>query len=326
MTRRTRTIWFLVTAGTELLDLAGPWEVFSQANDVLGRRAYSLVVLGASGGEIVTRHAIVVGNVQPLPHSPRRMPNIVVVAGASPARLVPSSQSELSRWLERHQARIGAVVSICTGAFMLGDAGLLDGRRVTTHWRYLEELRTRYPRAHVVDEGIYLRDGRVWTSAGVIAGVDLALAIVEEHHGHAVAMSVAKNLVLFLRRSGNQAQFSSALRRQHAETGKLRELSAFIVEHLDAALSVERLAKSVALSPRSLTRHCRERFGMTPAELVRRHRLEEAQRLLESTELPMKSIAARAGFGDASAMWRAFTDLLGVTPGVYRSRFASLDG
>jgi transcriptional regulator GlxA family with amidase domain len=217
-------------------------------------------------------------------------------------------------------------VSICTGAFVLGAAGVLDGRRATTHWLYLAQLRARFPGAQVVDEGIYVKDGGVWTSAGITAGIDLTLALVEEDHGHQVAMAVAKRLVLFLRRSGNQAQFSSALQRQEKEPPKLRDISAFVLEHVDEPLPVERIAAGVGMSPRTLSRWCREHLDESPAELVRRFRVDEARRLLEETSLPLKDITARTGLGDASTMWRAFTQRLGVTPAAYRQRFASRPG
>ena len=214
------------------------------------------------------------------------------------------------------------MVSICTGAFVLGEAGLLDGHQATTHWQYLEHLQTRFPAARVIDQGIFVRDGKVWTSAGLMAGVDLTFALVEQHHGHAVAMAVAKRMVLFLRRSGHQAQFSAALQRQTKEP-RLRDISTFVLDNLDQALPVQRLAAGVGMSPRTLSRWCREHLDESPAELVRRLRVDEARRLLEQTPLPLKDITARTGLGDASTLWRAFTQQLGVTPATYRERFAA---
>jgi transcriptional regulator GlxA family with amidase domain len=188
---------------------------------------------------------------------------------------------------------------------------------------FLDELRARFPAARVVDEGIFVKDRGVWTSAGITAGIDLALSLVEEDHGRRVAMAVARRLVLFLRRSGHQAQFSSALRRQEKEPPRLRDISAFVVEHIDETLPVDRIAAGAGMSPRSLSRWCREHLGESPAELVRRLRIEEARRLLEETSLPLKDITARTGLGDASTMWRVFTRRLGVTPAAYRQRFAA---
>jgi transcriptional regulator GlxA family with amidase domain len=214
-------------------------------------------------------------------------------------------------------------ISICTGAFVLGEAGLLQGRRVTTHWRFLDDLRARFPGAHVVDEGIFVRDGRLWTSAGVTLSIDLTLALVEEDHGHRVTMAVAKNLVLFLRRSGHQAQFSSMLRRQEREPPRLRDVSSFVLEHVAEPLPVERVARAVGMSPRTLTRWCRAELGESPAELVRRLRVDEARRLLEGSSLSLHEVASRTGLGDASTLWRAFSRRLGVAPAAYRDRFAA---
>ena len=166
-------------------------------------------------------------------------------------------------------------------------------------------------------------DGGVWTSAGLTAGIDLTLALVEEDHGHGVAMAVAKRLVLFLRRSGNQAQFSSALQRQEKEPPKLRDISAFVLEHVDEALPVERIAAGIGMSPRTLSRWCREHLDESPAELVRRLRLDEARRLLGRDAAPPEGHHGPHGLGDASTMWRAFTQRLGVTPAAYRQRFAA---
>ena len=163
----------------------------------------------------------------------------------------------------------------------------------------------------------------MWTAAGVTAGIDLALALVEEHHGHAVAMAVAKRMVLFLRRSGNQAQFSSSLRRQEKAPPELRDLSTFVLEHIDEPLPVERIAAGIGLSPRTLSRWCREHLDESPAELVRRLRLDEARRLLAETSLPLKDITAQTGLGDPATLWRVFMQHLGITPAEYRQRFAA---
>jgi transcriptional regulator GlxA family with amidase domain len=329
--KSVRKIWFLVLPRTGLLNIAGPWEVFGHTNEILGRVAYQLEAVGPGAPASPTRHGLVVSGVRPLPRSPRQLPHVAIVAGASPLEPLPEDQAPLLAWLRRHQARIPTLVSICTGAFMLGAAGVLDGRRATTHWMYLARLRARFPAARVVDGGVYVKDGRVWTSAGITAGIDLALALVEEHHGHQVATNVAKRLVLFLRRTGNQAQFSSvgagaAPHRGEAPNPKRRDVEAFVMEHVREPLPVERLAAGVGMSPRTLTRWCREHLDESPAGLVRRFRVDEARRLLEETTLPLKDITARTGLGDASTLWRAFTQRLGVTPAAYRERFTGVRG
>lgn len=322
MSQSTSRVWFLVVPRTGLLNVAGPGEVFGITNDVLGRTAYELELVGPSAPAVRTRHGFVLGGLRSLPKTCSRLPDIAIVAGA-PVVSAPEVDEQLVPWLRRYHARIPTIVSICTGAFVLGKAGILDGRRATTHWLYLDELRTRFPQAQVVDQGIYVNDHNVWTSAGVTAGIDLTLALVEREHGHHVAMTVAKRMVLFLRRSGNQAQFSSALQRQTVEPPKLRDVSTFVLEHLNEPLPVQRIAQGVGMSPRTLSRWCRVHLDESPAELVRRLRIDEARRLLEETSLPLKDITARTGLGDASTMWRAFTLHLGVTPAAYRERFAA---
>ncbi len=323
MRTTARRVWVLVPPRTGLFNVAGPWEVMGHANDLLGRTAYALEAFGPVAPVAHTRYGLTLGGLRPLPARVERPPDDLVVAGASAAEPFPADQAPLVPWLRRHGRRVGRVVSVCTGAFALAEAGLLDGHRATTHWMYLDALRARFPRVRVVDDGIYVKDRGVWTSAGVTAGVDLSLALVEEDHGHALAMRVAKRMVLFLRRSGHQAQFSSALRRQEQEPARLRDVSAFVLEHLDEPLPVERLAAEVGMSPRTLGRWCREHLGASPAGLVRRLRLEEARRLLEETPLPLKAVAARTGLGDPSTLWRAFMHDLGVTPAEYRQRFAA---
>lgn len=322
MEKAARTVWFLVTPGTGILNVAGPWEVLGHTNDVLGREAYRLEAYGAGGSETRTRYGLLLGGLKPLPARARRPPDLAVVAGTPLPEPPPGDAGPFVPWLRDHQDRIPVLVSICTGAFALAAAGILDGRRATTHWLHLDTLRARYPAVRVVDDGVYVQDGPVWTSAGVTAGIDLALALVEEEHGHGVAMQVAKRMVLFLRRSGHQAQFSAALRRQAQEPPRLRDISAFVVEHIHEPLPVERVAEGVGMSPRTLSRWCRTHLDESPASLVRRIRIEEARRLLEATPLPLKDVTARAGLGDVSTFWRAFTHDFGVTPAEYRQRFA----
>jgi transcriptional regulator GlxA family with amidase domain len=326
MRRSTKRVWFLVAPQTGLINIAGPWEVLGHTNDVLGRAAYDLQLVGPTSPAVPTRHGLVVGGVRPLARNPQRLPDVAIVAGGSPRLPLPEGNVRVAAWLRRHHARVPTIVSICTGAFTLGEAGLLDGRRATTHWLHLAALRARFPAAEVVDDGIFVKDDGIWTSAGATAGIDLTLALVEEEHGHSVAMAVAKRLVLFLRRSGNQAQFSSALARQEKEPEALHDLSTFVLDHLDQPLPVKRFASRFGMSPRTLSRWCREHFNESPAELVRRLRIDEARRLLEETALPLKDITARTGLGDASTMWRAFTQRLGVTPAAYRQRFAFANG
>ncbi len=322
MLNRSTRVWFFAVPGSGLLNVAGPWEVLGHTNDILGRSAYTMEILGPSAPLVRSRFGLHLAEVRPLPQRVERVADIAIVAAGTPHPPVPEPEQQLVDWLRKHHRRFETVVSICTGAFVLGGAGVLDGKRVTTHWNFLDVLRERFGAAQVVDQGIYSQDGNLWTSAGVAAGIDLTLALVERDHGRDVAMAVARRLVLFLRRSGNQAQFSAALQRQSKEPARLRDLSTFVVEHAAEPLSVERLAKATGMSVRSLSRWCRQELGESPAEFVRRLRLDEARRLLEDTTLPLKDISSRTGLGDAATLWRVFTRRLGITPAAYRERFS----
>lgn len=322
MSSPTKNVWFLVLPRTSMINLAGPWEVLGHANDLVGRELYRLQVLGPNAPENRTRFGLCLTDVRPLPSRFANPPDTVIVAGSSPADPMPEDHAPLVPWLRRHGPRVRRVVSVCTGAFALAAAGLLDGRKATTHWLYLETLRGRFPKVRAVDEGVYVRDRGVWTSAGVTAGVDLALALVEEDHGHALAMRVAQRMVLFLRRSGHQAQFSSDVASAGQGASPLREIAAFVQAHLAEPLAVERIAVQVGMSTRTFSRWCRKHLDESPAELVRRLRLGEARRLLEGTDLTLKEVTARTGLGDQSTLWRVFMNDLGVTPAEYRQRFA----
>jgi transcriptional regulator GlxA family with amidase domain len=324
MKRRTQQVWFLALPDAEVLDVSGPWSVLGYANEVVGRELYRTRLLTASSHEVRTRHGLMLGGALSLAEAARLpAPDILVVAGAGLTKGLSAAERATASWLRKRHRRIGRIVSICTGAFILGEAGLLDRRHATTHWQYRDELRQRFPRAKVMQDDIYLRDGRVWTSAGITAGIDLMLALVEEDLGRDTAMTVAKALVMFLRRSGQQAQFSQMLARQEREPPALQGLIAAVAERLDKPLGVEALAEEAGMSARTLTRVCARELGETPAALVRRLRLEEARRLLEETALPLKAVARRAGVGDESTLWRLFTRSLGVTPAEYRTRFAA---
>ena len=325
MKHTVRKIWACTFADAELLDLAGPWSVFGHTNSVLDRKAYELTLVSAAKSKVRTRHGLTLSEAQPLTDlRGRELPHTFIVAGGSRQLPLTVEEQALCSWIQNYHARIPRVVSVCSGALLLAHAGLLDGRKATTHWKFLSEMQRRYPKVRVQGEGIYVRDGRYWTSAGVTAGIDLALALVEEDHGHRTAMAVAKNLLLYLRRPGHQAQFSDPLQLQEHETQKLRDVVTTIQGRLSEDLSVESLAESLDVSPRTLTRACREELGESPAALIRRVRLAEAKRLLSETELPLKTISIRVGGADPSTLWRLFTKHLGVTPTEYRSRFSSL--
>jgi transcriptional regulator GlxA family with amidase domain len=245
----------------------------------------------------------------------------LVVAGGDVR--AAASDLRLRRWLRAMTPRVRRLASVCSGAFILAEAGLLDGRRATTHWLGVPLLQQRYPRVTVEPDAIFVRDGSVYTSAGVTAGIDLALAMVEEDLGRPIALAVARRLVVFLKRPGGQSQFSSHLAAQEVGPDALRDLSSWIVEHLDDELTIERLAARAAMSPRHFARVFRRETGCTPAKYVERARVDAARRLLEDGSDGLEGVAARCGFGSGEQMRRTFLRHVGVVPIEYRRRFQS---
>jgi len=239
-------------------------------------------------------------------------------------------QPELVAWIGRHAPRARRVCSVCTGAFYLAAAGLLDGRRATTHWRDASQLARRFPNVQVDADPIFIRDvgrregeGVVWTSAGVTAGIDLALALIEEDVGHAVAMQAARRLVVFMKRPGGQSQYSAALAAQASADGPFEALHSWMAAHLRDDLSVERLAERTRMSPRTFARRYVDEVGRTPAKTVAALRLEAASRALADSRRPLKRIALDCGFGSEQNLRRAFLRRFGVLPLDYRERFMS---
>lgn len=230
---------------------------------------------------------------------------------------------DLIRWLARTAPHARRVVGLCTGTFVLAEAGLLDGRSATTHWAFCDELTRRFPAVTVKSDPIFVHDGAVYTSAGATAGVDLVLALVEEDLGRRMALAVAQWMVVFLKRPGGQAQFSAQLSTQMAEREPLRELQAWIFEHPRAVLSVDALARRVSMSPRNFFRVFVREIGMTPGRFVERARVEAARRMLEETSRGVENVAAACGFGSTETMRIAFRRTLGVSPKGYRSRFCT---
>nr|WP_268828240.1 MULTISPECIES: helix-turn-helix domain-containing protein [Lysobacter] len=323
MRNRTREVWFVVFPGSELLDLSGPWSVLGYANEVMGLPAYAAKIVAPAKGAVPTRHGVVLGGACSIEDAARDgLPNTVVIAGATPANGRSAGEMRVAQWLRANARRISRIVSICTGAFVLGEAGLLDRRLATTHWVYRDELRNRFPRARVESDDLFLRDGRIWTSAGITAGLDLMLAIIEEDHGHQAALTVAKSLVLYLRRPYQQAMFfDESIVPERGPVGRVHALTALIQGHLAKPLPIAKLAKLAGMSTRTLARVCEREFGQTPSSVVRQMRLEQARRMLEHTSLPLKTIAVRTGVGDEATLWRLFRRQLGIAPVEYRRRF-----
>lgn len=316
-----RRVVFLALPRTVLLDVAGPWEVFNAANEFESpQRPYVLELVSAAAAvrvETAGGPPLVARRCADSCRGP--IDTLVVPAGSNLDEIADD------RTVVRHVRRLARqsrrVVSVCGGAFVLAAAGLLDGRRVTTHWRGCDELARRYPTLTVELDQIFVRDGNVYTSAGVTAGMDLALALVEEDLGRPAALAVAQNLVMFVRRPGGQTQFSAALESQRAERDALRDLLAWVAEHLDQDLSVEAMAAKAHMSPRNFSRVFRREVGATPARHIERLRIEAARQLLEESASECGDVAGRCGFGSANAMRRSFLRVLRVTPSDYRERF-----
>jgi transcriptional regulator GlxA family with amidase domain len=228
----------------------------------------------------------------------------------------------LLRWIRKQAGAVRRLASICTGAFLLAEAGLLDGRRATTHWFSCDAFARRYPSVRLEPDRIYVREGSIYTSAGVTSGMDLALAMVEDDQGRDVALAVARQLVMFLTRPGGQSQFSAQLSAQLAQHEPLRDLQAWIIEHPREDLSAGALARRARMSPRNFARVFARDVGQTPGRFVTAARVENARRLLEETSQSLESICEAAGFGTTEAMRRAFLGRVGVAPGQYRERFA----
>ncbi len=245
----------------------------------------------------------------------------LLIAGGEGAEAA-AENPVLIDWVRERGTQARRVASVCTGAFLLAAAGMLDGRRAATHWMYCARLAQRFPKVRVQPDPIFVRDGPVWTSAGVTAGIDLALALVEEDLGRSVALAVARYLVVFLKRPGGQAQYTAALALQAAED-KFDALQHWINGHLADDLSLSVLADRAGMSERSFSRHYAVATGQTPARAIERLRAEAAQRLLLESRLPIKRIAQRCGFGSEETMRRSFLRLIDVAPQEYRSRFRS---
>ncbi|WP_405550466.1 GlxA family transcriptional regulator [Streptomyces sp. NBC_01171] len=315
--RKPLLVTVLVFPGVRLLDVTGPIEVFATANDFGGR--YRVRIASPDGSEVVTASGtglgvdLAVGQVD-------YVSDVVVVPGGPewPSLVKDDALLDAVKALDD---RSRCTASVCTGAFLLAAAGLLDGRRATTHWRSAGQLALRYPRVTVDTDALFVRDGRVMTSAGVSSGIDLSLALVEEHHGADVARAVAKDMVVFMQRPGGQSQFSVRTRTPHARQEMLRRVLDAVAQDPSANHTLAAMARRAGVSTRHVTRLFRDELGTTPAHYVEQVRMEAAQAMLEGSDDPMASVARRTGFGSAESLRRAFIRNLAITPGAYRSRF-----
>jgi len=322
--KRAERVAVVAFPGAQILDVTGPLEVFGRAERVLadgghGKGAYAVEILAPTEGALRTSsgmrlvadraYARVRGGIDTL-----------LVAGGTGTRDAMRDAALLA-WLRRMRPRVRRFGSVCTGAFILAQSGLLDGKRATTHWHHCARLAEAFPRIAVEPDAIYVEDGGIYTSAGVTAGMDLALAMVEEDHGRAIALEVARELVLFLRRPGGQSQFSAQLAAQVADRAPLRDLQAYIVDHVRADLSIDACAKRVGMSPRNFLRVFTREVGQTPAAFVEAARIDAARRLLEESRRDVDAVASLSGFGSSETMRRAFLRTMGTGPRAYRQRF-----
>jgi transcriptional regulator GlxA family with amidase domain len=316
-----RHIAFLTYERVKLLDVTGPLQVFSDANELLGRDAYNTTLASLYGGPVTTDTGVTLNT--------RRLAGVgldisdTLIACGGDGVYAASRDNRLVAGIQRAAEKCGRVASTCTGAFLLGAAGLLDGRRAVTHWQRCNDLARICPKADIDPDPIFIEDEGVWTSAGVTAGIDLALALVETDHGRDLALELARNMLVYVKRPGGQSQFSEALKQQtQSATGKFDALHFWMKDNLTADLRVDALAHRSGMSPRNFARIYTEETGMTPARAVEQMRVEAARAMLENPGVSIKTIAMRTGFGNDERMRRSFARQLGITPQAYRDRFA----
>ncbi|WP_431930155.1 GlxA family transcriptional regulator [Nonomuraea jabiensis] len=310
-------VTILVFPGVRLLDVTGPIEVFASANEFGGR--YRLSMVSADGHEVTTSAGTRLSVDLAIQDAHESSDVLLIPGGPGWDQLIKDDALlDIVRGLDASSRR---TASVCTGAFLLAAAGLLDGRRATTHWRHSRELALRFPAVQVEPDAIFVQDGKVLTSAGVSAGIDLSLALVEEHCGADVARAVARDLVVFMQRPGGQSQFSVRARAPHTRQELLRRVLDAVAEDPGADHTLSAMARRAGVSSRHMTRLFCDEVGTTPARYVEQIRLEAAQALLETGDDPMAVIARRTGFGSAESLRRAFVRNLNVTPGAFRARF-----
>jgi transcriptional regulator GlxA family with amidase domain len=320
---KSKTVVVLALSGVQLLDVSGPLDVFAEANVQAGYVAYQLLVAAAEPGPIRSSSGVRLMPDRIIDRDIEEAIDTLLVAGCPNAAEAPVDDLVV-KWLRRRAPRARRFGSVCSGAFFLAAAGLLEGRRVTTHWAVAERLAARYPAVIVDQDAIQVSDGKLRTAAGVTAGLDLALALVEEDLGSEIAMKVASQLVMFFKRPGGQMQFSR--KGEAVPTGRaaLQELQRWVAASPALDHSVSNLAKRMDLSPRHFARLFRSEVGITPATWVEEARVNAARHLLERGDEAPKQVATHCGFADADTLRRAFVRHVGVTPAEYRKRFAHI--
>jgi len=318
----------VVFPSIQILDVTGPLEVLASAGRAETTRGrgpgYAIEIVGPELGMVRASSGLTLGVDRTCDDRPETLDTLIVAGGIGTR--VACEDERILDYVRAAASGARRVCSVCTGAVILAAAGLLEGRRVTTHWAFAEQLAARFPEIDVDPDAIYLRDGNIWTSAGVTAGMDLALALVEEDIDRELALEVARAMVLFLKRPGGQSQFSAQLAGQMADRDPLRDLQAWVVDHPEVEHSVEALASRVAMSPRHFARVFREEVGQSPGRFVECVRVEAARRRLEESRRSLEEIACGVGFGTGETMRRAFLRQIGVGPSAYRERFSETSG
>jgi transcriptional regulator GlxA family with amidase domain len=314
----SKRIAMLIYPGVAALDVAGPLQVFGVANFLKKRKLYDVVTVAPGGAPVPTPLGFAFLPTCAMEQLEFPVDTLLVSGGGGPDA---GTDPRIREWLRANFANARRYGAVCTGAFALAAAGLARGKRLATHWAFADELARRNPEAKVEVEPIFIRDGRLYSSAGISAGIDLALALLEEDHGRAFALEVARYLVLFLKRSGGQSQFSTHLQAQFSSLPQIQQAQQWILDHLAGDLRVSNLARTAGMSERTFIRAFREDTGKTPGDYVAAVRLQAARRLLEDTGLELKRVAAQTGLGTAASMRRVFLRELGVTPVQYRERF-----
>ncbi|WP_030301826.1 GlxA family transcriptional regulator [Streptomyces katrae] len=307
----------------DLLDVTGPAEVFALASREAGRRLYDVRLAGPDGGHVTTSAGVRLVTDLSFAEVGAAVDTLVVPGAVEPEEDGPVARvdDEVVRWIAATAPHARRVASVCVGAHLLAAAGLLDGRRATTHWSTAAQLAADHPQVEVDPDPIFVRSGRVWTGAGISACMDLTLALVAEDHGEELALGVARQLVMYLKRQGGQSQFSVPLSRPAASRRDIDALRVFITEHLGEDLSAAALAARMSVSERHFARIFRKELGTSPAAYVEAVRVEAARRLLETTDQPLEQVAAAAGLGSVETLHRAFRKQIATTPAAYRRRF-----
>lgn len=320
-----RTVDIIVYPGFKALEAIGPMKVFDYANTHLGLRnvsdGYEVRIASTKIGAVqsdtlMSLHSTKVINTLALP-------DLAIIVGAHNIEKALEDSPEIVEWVAAVALKIKSLAALCTGSFFLAEGGVLDGKRATTHWSAAERLKNRYPAVTVDPDAIFIQEKNLWTSAGVTAGIDLALAIVEHDLGREIAIEVARDLVVYLKRPGGQSQFSVHLSSQMTSHPKIRELQEWMMAHLGDDLRISQLAEKVAMSTRNFTRVFQRETSVSPAEFIETARFEAARRMLEDNKQPLKLIASRIGFKSEETMRRVFQKRLGITPRAYRERFST---